>query len=176
MNQKKKQLTVIESLIVHSKVIIALRLSLHQLKKSQYIISLLPVYIPGIDEIMNDIRSKIKEREMAISRFIKPLFNGIDFDLDTGFYASYSNLEKSFIFLNKTLERDKRGVVTKTTPYILFLQDFKEIKAGDVKPHHECKDILKDLPKLEMNNLPINLDLLKSILNYHCSTLEKNKL
>lgn len=170
--KEKKELTVIESLIVHSKLVIALKWALNQARTADFILNLLPVVIVSDRQsLMEEIRSKIKEEQKSMKFLLRNILDEKDFELQDGIYASFTNLESGFIFLNKTIERDENEKPVKTSPFILFLQDYKEIKEGDILPYHACKDIIGHLPSLDIDKVGIKLSLYKNILRYKCSKI-----
>ena len=177
MSEEKKELTVIESIIKHSRNILILRVIKRRLVNMRYILSLSPVNIDNSDlitAVSNNIKTKITEREICIKNHLLNLFAGEEYEYTNQFSIDGTALKQGHLFLSKII-KDAQGTPTGTKPYILVLSDLKtenkEFKAGQILPYHECVDSLKKFPS-QLGNYQTRIHLINKILHDPTSILE----
>jgi hypothetical protein len=170
----KKEMSLIDSVIVHSRTVLALKIALNEQRKTLFLITRLPVHIlvaEKIKEVIEELDYKLNELEKGISILLKKALKGQRVIVPEKFYFSGSDLKAGYCCLEQVVLVE--GEQTKRVCKYLLLSDvsinnFANYKAGMIIDEKTLDQIANNIPSV-LGNME---SLYKITMNRKCSIVE----
>jgi hypothetical protein len=169
----KKELSLIDSAIVHSKTIINLKIALKEQRKVLFLCARSNIHLHIADQIksiIGELEYNIHQLEENVSKILRKALKGKRIIIPEKFYFSGSDLKAGYVYVDElvTLTDNKTVRVSK---YLLLSdcsKDILEFKSGDLLTEKQI-DLLVDFIPSKLGNLE---DIYKITLKSKCSIVE----
>ena len=175
MNREKlkKEMSLIDSLIIHSRTVLALKIARKEQRKTLFLISRLPINITAsekIKEIIEELTYSLDQFEIVISRLLKKALKGQRIIVPNKFHFSGSDLKSGYCCLEQIITQND-GKLIKVCKYLLLTDvshDIIQYKIGTLLDEKQLIIIESSIPSV-LGNMEA---LYKITMNNKCSIVE----
>jgi len=170
----KKELSLIDSIIVHSRTVLSLKIALSTQRKTLFLITRLPVHISvseAIKEVIEELNYKLEELEINISRLLKKALKGQRIIVPEKFYFSGSDLKSGYCCVEEVITLPD-GRTKRVCKYLLLSDvslSHQVFKAGTIVDEKTLDSIVNNIPSV-LGNMQ---DIYKITMNSKCSIVEQ---
>ena len=167
----KKEISLIESLVIQSKIVLAIKIALKEQRKTLFLITRLPMHIlvaDKIKDVIEELEYNLIQTEKNISRILSKFISDKNIMIPEKFYLSGSDMKSGYTSLQKVISINP---FIKKTVYLLLSNVTKDIlsyKEGSILSNEELHLIINNISSV-LGNME---SIYKITLNSKCSIVE----